>query len=239
MIEICAVNCTEWLSKSQFTKLLSFVDKDKQTRINRFVKNEDAQRTLIADILARQMICNKINLPPHKIEFSYNDYGKPYLKANSTVHFNVTHSENWVVCAIDDKPLGIDIEHVKPIDSHIAENFFSDEENRALDFTDDDKKLEYFYDTWTLKESYVKALGKGLSIPLNSFVILKYDGFIILKSGLDKNKYYFRQYAIDRNYILSVCGINSTFSDIQIYNCSQIYNLYIDVVSTPSKRSTP
>lgn len=229
MIEVCAVNCIEGLSESQFNRLLSVLDKDKQARVNRFVKHGDALRTLIADILARLMICSRLDILPHKIEFNCNAYGKPCLKANNAIHFNASHSENWIVCAIDDKPLGIDIEHIKPIDLHIAERFFSVEENKALECTANDKKLEYFYDLWTLKESYIKALGKGLSIPLDSFAILKYEDRIVLKRTVDTNTYYFRQYAVDGNYKLSVCGINSTFDDIQIYDCHQIYNYFSDI----------
>ncbi len=229
MIEICAVNCTEGLNKIQFNRLLPAVDKDKQIRIGRFVKYEDAMRTLLADILTRLMICTRLDIPPHKIEFNCNAYGKPCLKTNNTIHFNASHSENWIVCAIDARPLGIDIEHIKPIDLHIAEKFFSVEENKALEYTAKDKKLEYFYDLWTLKESYIKALGKGLSIPLDSFSILKYEDRIVLKSTVDTDTYYFRQYAVDGNYKLSVCGISNIFGDIQIYSCNQIYNHFNDI----------
>lgn len=229
MIEVCAVNCIEDFDKNQFDRLLGAVDKDKQIRIKRFAKYEDAQRTLIADILTRLMLCARLDMPPHKIEFSCNAYGKPYLKTYGAIHFNASHSGNWIVCAIDAKPLGIDIEHIKPIDLHIAERFFSVEENKVLEYTANDKKLEYFYDLWTLKESYIKALGKGLSLPLDSFSILKYEECIVLKSIADTNTYYFKQYAVDRNYKLSVCGISSTFGDIRIYNCEQIYNYFSNI----------
>lgn len=226
MIEVYAVNCMEGLSKSQFEELLSVVDKKKRTRIEKFVKFEDAQRTLIADVLTRLMLCTKFDLRADYIEFYYNDYGKPYLKGHNSIHFNASHSKDWIVCAVGDKPLGVDIQHISPIDSRIAEVFFSVEENKNLEYTPADKKLEYFYDLWTLKESYVKAIGKGLSIPLDSFSILKHEACIFLKSTIDNNGYYFRQYDIDRNYKLSVCGSDSTFSDIKVYNCNQIYKLY-------------
>lgn len=226
MIEIYAVNCKKGLNKIQFEELSSAVGKDKQARIKCYRKHEDALRTLLADILVRVVVSGKLNLPPCDVGFSYNNYGKPYLKDYEGLHFNTTHSEDWVACAIDNRQLGIDIELVKTLDLGIAESFFSTEENNMLKSKANTEKLEYFYDLWTLKESYIKALGKGLTIPLDSFTALKHKGCITLKSTFDSNTYYFKQYDIDSSYKLSVCGLNSTFGDITVYDCNQLYNYF-------------
>ncbi len=68
-------------------------------------------------------------------------------------------------------PVGVDIEKIRPIDFAIAERFFTASEYRLLMDTAEQERLQLFYTLWTLKESYIKFVGKGLSIPLDSFAI--------------------------------------------------------------------
>jgi len=103
--------------------------------------------------------------------------------------------------------LGVDIEEIKQIDMKIAERFFSPQEYRDLMEQQVSQQLEYFFKLWSLKESYIKAEGKGLSIPLDSFSF-SFDNEEIslsLHREVDYNNYCFRMYNVDPSYKMALC----------------------------------
>ncbi|MCU5539987.1 4'-phosphopantetheinyl transferase superfamily protein, partial [Bacillus cereus] len=145
------------------------------------------------------------------IRFIYNKYGKPFVEKISDFHFNVSHSGEWVVCTTANFNVGIDIEKVSEIEGFkLAKEFFSAEEFYDISNMNSDEKINYFYDLWTLKESYIKTIGKGLYTPLNSFSIKKESRTSISYKNIPKN-FYFKQYNIDPNYKLSACATRDEF----------------------------
>lgn len=228
MVEIFAVNLNDALQESEFNTLIHYITKEKHERISRFRRYEDAQRALIGDILIRYLLCRKLKIKNKKLIFNTNEFGKPFLSSHNDIHFNVSHSGEWVVCCIDNLPVGIDIEQIKPIDMSIAEKFFSKQEFTELMCKESIKRESYFYDLWTLKESYIKAVGKGLSIQLDSFTICIEQKNITLCSANEPNNYYFKQYFIDNNYKMAVCSRKNEFTDEIKFIC--INELYDEVL---------
>ncbi|CAI8733179.1 MULTISPECIES: 4'-phosphopantetheinyl transferase family protein [Bacillus] len=182
MLKILASRLTSQVTEYEWNNLLSCVDKKKQDQINSFVKWEDAQRSLLAEIMIRLYVIKTLKMPNEDIQFMHNDYGKPFLKNIAEFHFNISHSEDWIVCSIHHGPVGIDIEKIVPFNLEIAKQLFSEIEYMDLLEKDEKERLSYFFELWTAKESYVKAVGKGLSIPLNSFSLKKYssEGFTVI-----------------------------------------------------------
>ena len=107
--------------------------------------------------------------------FYYNQYGKPSLApefSSTLLNFNLSHSGSMALFAITrNMEIGVDVERVHSDFEYeeIAKRFFSVNEVAALRTIPTEKKLEAFYNCWTRKEAYVKAHGKGLSLPLDSF----------------------------------------------------------------------
>lgn len=94
-----------------------------------------------------------------------NPWGKPGLKNHPNTYFNISHSINCIVCAISDRsPIGIDVEKVRPFNEYVAKKVCSTEEKRRI-YSKEDSQKEFFR-YWTLKESYIKAIGKGISYPM-------------------------------------------------------------------------
>ncbi|MCM3546819.1 4'-phosphopantetheinyl transferase family protein [Priestia megaterium] len=94
------------------------------------------------------------------VEIIYNSQGKPFLEKG---HYNISHSNEWIVCAYDDSgSIGIDIEEYKKIKSGLAKFFFTNNEFSHLTNLPSTEQMKFFIDTWTFKESYVKL--KGISI---------------------------------------------------------------------------
>lgn len=112
---------------------------------------------------------------PAKWEFALNEYGKPHIanpSPNTDLRFNLSHTNGLAVLALaNNRELGVDVEYLgrQETNADIAERFFAPEE--VLDFIaqPEQQKSMRFLEYWTLKESYIKAIGMGLSCPLESF----------------------------------------------------------------------
>ncbi|MGX5475558.1 4'-phosphopantetheinyl transferase family protein [Bacillus toyonensis] len=212
---------------NQFSNLIS---NEKRERMKRLLNLCDINRTLIGELLIRSLICQKYKIKNEEIKFIYNEYGKPFFQNFSDFHFNISHSGEWVVCATANSNVGIDIERVSDIEAlKLANEFFSDEEFYDIPSMNSDEQINYFYDIWTLKESYIKTIGKGLYIPLNSFSIKKESRTLISYKNIPKD-FYFRQYSIEPNYKISVCATREEFpQDIiikDIYTICQNINKF-------------
>jgi len=99
------------------------------------------------------------------------------------LYFNLTHSDGLAALGVSAAPeLGVDVEQVRPLKEDIAERFFSPGEVAALRALPEDQQLPAFYRCWTRKEAVVKAIGEGLSRPLDSFdVTLDADAARLLR----------------------------------------------------------
>ncbi|WP_438433201.1 4'-phosphopantetheinyl transferase family protein [Gorillibacterium sp. sgz500922] len=222
-IRVDAVNLNDYSGcEPWFERLLHWTSPAKQSRIRCFRRREDAWRSLLADIGIRTSLSRQLNIPLGRIEFEVNPYGKPALRDNGELHFNASHSGEWVVWATAGQPVGIDIEQIRSIELDIARRFFSADEYRDLLSRDSRDQLSYFYDLWTLKESYIKAVGRGLSLPLNSFSCgLDEEGRA--RAGTNTDGWHFKQYRIDGNYKLSVCGREAAFcSEARVWTLEEL-----------------
>jgi 4'-phosphopantetheinyl transferase len=218
MVELYAVPLTERLNDDLFLRLLSCVDSKKQERIKQFRHWQDAHRTLYADLLVRYIIMRTLGVDRSDIRFSVNAYNKPLFDHPSGFHFNVAHSGKWIVCAINDSPVGVDVEQINDVNLDISRRFFSEDEHSAIMQREGPDRRFLFYALWTLKESYLKAMGKGLYQPLDSFTIrfLERDDIGLFSNGEMIPDVYFKQYSIGNDYSLAVCALSLHFDDFII-----------------------
>lgn len=232
MIQLYAVKIDHPLDQSKFKQLIQFTSKKKQARLNRLFHFEEAQRVLIADILSRYAIYKNTKIDLKKIVFVENDYGKPFLKNNHDLHFNLSHSGEWVVCAVHNQPVGIDVEQVKKTELEIARRFFTKKEYQTLLAKNGWQQLDYFYQLWTLKESYVKAIGRGLTIALNSFSLAIINGQITLETKNNLENYFFKQYHLAANYRTAVCATKNEFpANIKIITVTDLYDEILNQIN--------
>jgi 4'-phosphopantetheinyl transferase len=154
----------------------SLTDEDLE-RANRFAFEIDRQRFIAARGILRSILSRYLNIYPSHLRFYYNQYGKPFLASefgSYLLNFNLSHSGRMALYAITrNMEIGVDIERVDSDFGYeeIAKRFFSVNEVAILRTIPTEKKLEAFYHYWTCKEAYIKAHGKGLSLPLDSFDI--------------------------------------------------------------------
>ena len=128
-----------------------------------------------------------------------NQYGKPSLADYPEVHYNVSHAVGICACIVSDTECGIDCEKVRDYRPGVMKRAFSETE-KALVENAPDRDLMFFR-LWTLKESYIKAIGMGLSYPLKDACFdLTESGIVSAPEG-----YRFRQYVLKGGYVVSVC----------------------------------
>lgn len=209
-LRIYATRIPRDISNHQLTALSCQVAPERQAKIKRFVKKDDALRSIGAELLLCRVALPTVGIQAKQLTFTYNQYGKPALVNYPDIHFNLSHSGNLVVCALDRFPVGIDVEEIQPIDLSVAQNCLTKNEFAQLLANQEEDRRRYFYDLWTIKESYVKAVGTGLSLPLNSFgVEKKKSGEISIWPTTEK--WYFHQYEPEAGYVIAVCASHCDF----------------------------
>lgn len=180
--------------------ILGVLPEYRKNKILRLPNALSRKQSLGAGLLLNKIL-NKYNI--NHTDISFNEYDKPLV---DNLYFNLSHSKDYVICVISDKQVGCDIEKIKKANKKLAERFFNRDE---LLFLNNSNNYDLdFYRLWTIKESYIKMLGKGLSIPLNSFRVrlnekkiddknnilttyineIKYDDYQIAVSSLDNSK---------------------------------------------------
>lgn len=146
-------------------------------RADRYHFEKDRKHFVVARGVLRAVLSRYLDLPPGAIEFSYSPYGKPMLAEGSpdpSLRFNVSHSEGVALYAVTrGRETGLDIEFVREdfASLDIAERFFSKAEVSVLRALPPEWQTAAFFNCWTRKEAYIKALGEGLSHPLDRFSV--------------------------------------------------------------------
>nr|WP_214749430.1 4'-phosphopantetheinyl transferase superfamily protein [Exiguobacterium sp. s189] len=169
--------------------------------------------------MVRSAISKRLGIPFEELDFAKTEFGKPYLVNDLKTHFNLSHSGDFVVVCIDETNVGVDIERIDNLPVEGIVDMFSQNE---IDFIKSDGStfdLERFFRVWTLKESFLKYMGKGLSLDLKTieFYITKSKIAHVIDSDLlayDKN-FYFNQLELTNDYIISVCREYKTKEKLQ------------------------
>lgn len=149
------------IDENIFQYLLNFVQMEKKVRILKQRIKQNADNMLIGEILTRVKIKKIFGIDIVEQEFAYSEHGKPYLMGYSNVHFNVSHSGGYVVCAVSDKPVGVDIQKIEEYNPDVAEIICNEKEMEQIGHSLD--KASEFIKLWTQKEAVLKMHGTGIA----------------------------------------------------------------------------
>ncbi len=206
-MQVYVINALNELSDAEFECALSKIDPEQKDRIMRFHFIEDKKRALAGILLSKYAIAKAFGISLDEIRVEKNKYGKPHVVGKRGVHFNISHSGDYVVCAVAGSPVGIDVQEISGQNLDVADRFFSQEERDALAMCEGDAKRKLFYEIWSLKEAYIKCIGMGLSKPLDEFGVFKEAGkYRLIDKGERIEEYHFCKYDIDERYSLCVCS---------------------------------
>jgi 4'-phosphopantetheinyl transferase len=145
---------------------------DEWDRANRFRFDRHRRQYVVGRGALRALLAAYTGTPPELIRFTYGPRGKPFLEGSVDLFFNLSNSdERALVGFVRGREIGMDIEYLKPMSDceQIAERFFSESERVVLRGIPKESKEEAFFNCWTRKEAYLKAVGEGLAAPLDSF----------------------------------------------------------------------
>ncbi len=158
--------------KSQLDLWFNGMSEEKKAAVVKLKRAETANQRIVADALARNALSEIGGIPADKIIFSTNEFGKPYAE-NVDLYFSVSHSEDVVICAVSERPVGIDVEKIRVVRFKTAERFATAQELEYIG-----ENAERFFEIWTLKEAYFKCIGTGLDANIKN-VSFKINGNII------------------------------------------------------------
>ena len=156
---------------AQFRRVLS---EDEAKRAARFRFSHLRDSFVITHGVLRHLLARYLSLDPARIFFHYGDKGKPGIASADKPQFNLTHSGGMAAVAFTtDCQLGIDAEHIRPVEEmqQIANRYFASDEAAELMLIPENEREAAFFRCWTRKEAYIKAIGDGLSCPLDSFQV--------------------------------------------------------------------
>jgi 4'-phosphopantetheinyl transferase len=166
-------------SDAMVGRLERILAKDEIDRALRFRFRHLRDSFVLVRGFLRHLLGQYLDLNPANICFSYGDKGKPTLCSESTLQFNLTHSNGIAAIALtSDCQIGIDLEHMRRMHDmqQLADRYFCAEEAAEIMSLPPNDRERAFFRCWTRKEAYIKAIGDGLSIPLDSFrVTVQHD----------------------------------------------------------------
>lgn len=179
----------------------------------RFRFDKDRSTFIIGRGILRQLLGYYTNKHPSELKFEYGEQGKPYLGDFEVPHFNISHSGKVLVMGFcREHPLGVDVEKIKTdFDlSELAKQHFSEREITALQNLKVNEQDRAFYRCWTRKESFIKALGTGLSFPLDAFSVSLDDDrhAEMLETSWQKNEketWQLSSFIPAKGYLAAVC----------------------------------
>lgn len=166
------------LSPERIRHLQTILSPEESQRASRFKFLHLQQRFIAAKGILRTLLGTYLNQSPGSIKFSYGPHGKPELDpqlfSTHSLHFNQSDSKTFALYAFTKShPVGVDIEYIRTdIEAlPLAKRFFSPNETIALNNQPPEQQIPAFFRIWTRKEAFIKAVGEGLSFPLDEFEV--------------------------------------------------------------------
>ncbi len=184
------------LTDEKYQNLYSLVSSERQNNANKYKKRQDAQNTLIGTVLAELMLSEVSGFLINKTVFAFGEKGKPYIP-ESQFEINISHTGFCVACAVSTKAVGIDIQTAFDDLKGISNRFFTQAENNYIT-SDGACSKTRFTKVWTMKESYIKMIGTGLSIPLNTFDVFEIQ---------TKSDVYYHELCLKKDVFGHVCTV--------------------------------
>lgn len=217
MIDIFILNITELTKNDYFFKCYNRLSQERKKSIDK-CKTQNAKLLKLGAGTLLDYGLRKHNLRENEVEFYYNKFGKPYLKNNNSIYFNISHSGKYVICVFSNLEIGVDIQEVLPVKFNYIKNFLPKScITHIFNQNGSNKQIFEFYRIWTMYESYIKMLGKNLTYPFFDINLESIINSHLLK--VDDNVFNFHELNFkDNHYFISICSPDSYLNEIVCLN---------------------
>ena len=209
MIKVYYANVASFQNEDAFENYSSKIEEERRNKILRTRNSELRVRSLATGVLLHKVICRWLGQEQENtlaFHIGYEKGGKPYLLDYPQVHYNLSHSGDYVCCAISEQPVGVDIQKHVDYKEAVAARFFSQEDNQLLKECNEQERSKLFFQMWCRKESYGKLTGKGLGQSLDKFEIdWEQDAAIDATSTSMTPAAYYQELDGLQGYSLCVC----------------------------------
>ncbi len=203
------IRCLE--NETLFRERVKQLSPYRQQKIAILRNDRDRNRSLGAGLLLDHGLA-VYGLQERSVEYDIGQWGKPALKYHPEICFSLSHSGDYAICTIGDRPVGNDIEHVREGRLKVANRFFAEEELAWLyEAETEEERTGRMFRLWTMKESFLKVIGRGMSLSLKDFVIRmdEESGRARVRHSFDAKYYYMREYGEIDGYCTAVCAQES------------------------------
>ena len=207
MIYTYYIDVTQLENETLFREKINLLSPYRQQKIALLKHEKDKNRSLGAGI-ALDHALETYGLKERSVEYEFGEWGKPFLKYHPNIHFSLSHSGDYAICSIGDKAIGNDIEIIKQGRLKVADRFFARDELEWMRAEPDEEEItQRMFRIWTMKESFLKATGKGISLPLNAFSVLvdEEKNKIRVKHTFNAKFYHMKEYSDIAGYRVAVC----------------------------------
>ena len=211
MNKIYFLKINELKKSFSYEEMYNMVSPYRKRKVDKLMFEKDKWLSLGTEYLLMKGL-DELNIDYSKIEIGFIENNKPILKnCPKKLYFNLSHSDEMAMCVISDCEVGCDIQKISEKENlfEIAKRFFHPQEVEMIKNSKIEEKTDLFYRIWVLKESYIKATGKGLQTSLNEFRICLEENQpkIFFNDALDE-KFKFEEIQVeDCNYKSAVCYI--------------------------------
>ena len=150
------------VTETEVQRMLPLVNGQRRNEALRY-KHIFGQYTCLKSWLMLEELLKQLGI--NDMEFGFNEHGKPFLKHHPDVHFNLSHCKNGIAVAVDNAPIGIDIESFRDVDEALVRKTMNDSEIGIINASED--PMMAFIAYWTKKEAVLKLRGTGISTDLH------------------------------------------------------------------------
>ncbi|MCM1154755.1 MAG: 4'-phosphopantetheinyl transferase superfamily protein [Roseburia sp.] len=215
------MNSRQFEDEEAFAQALEVISPYRRQKIALLRHENDKNRSLAAALTLNAGLRN-FALEERMMEYDVGPQGKPQLRYYPEIRFSLSHSGDYAICSIGEEEIGNDIEWVREGKERVAERFFAKEECAWIqNAASPEEKNERLFRIWTIKESFLKVTGLGMSLPLNAFTVtIENDGEISLCHQLNSKTYYIKEYTLPKpctyyetiDYKIALCSESPSFA---------------------------